>query len=381
MPLGWTVTAVELDEVRAALRGSGIRDADAGLGADGRVTLTGQYRDRAEVELAFSVARSIVGVRRLAPTTPERIKERLPGAAQSLADAIRRIPKESGPALPLDGGRARPPSKYAVIVGINSFTKASALVYAEKDAQDYHAFLTDPRGAGVPSANARLLVGRDATARAIRAALQEISSRAGPGDRVYAMFSTHGTGNAYGRFDLIATDTQFARGPNGSVHTERETVVGDEALIDFVSSLTRRGASVYLVLDTCYSGKAFAAIPGFLPVRSRDLFVAEEQYATGLSAKVMRDYVGSATPSSPVVMISASGENERSWDVSALRNGVFTHYFLLELKDKRDVRRAFDASSSTVAREAPRLVFEAKGERITQTPQIYAQPSGAPAPL
>ena len=171
-PPGWAVMPLELDEIRAALRGAGLRDADAQIGVDGRVTLTGQYRDRAEVELAFSMARSIVGVRRLAPTTPERIRERLPGAGQSLADAIRRIPKQGGPAQPPDVGRAHQTSKHALIVGINSFTRASSLRQAEKDAHDYHAFLIDPRGAGVPRANVRLLTGRDATAQAIKDAMR-----------------------------------------------------------------------------------------------------------------------------------------------------------------------------------------------------------------
>jgi hypothetical protein len=351
--------------------------ADVELAADGRLTLTGEYKDRNEVEIAFAIARSVVGVRRLAPTTPERIRDRLPGVQQAFEDALRRIPPQGPrPSEPTPQPR---PSKHALVVGINSFTKAAPLLHAEKDARDYYALLVDPKGAGVPTDSATLLVGREATAKAIKKAMEKISDRAGPGDRVYAMFSTHGTPNALGRFDLIATDSEFSKGPQGAVYTNRETVVTDEDLIGFVSALSQRGAIVYLVLDACYSGKAFASVPGFLPVRSRDLFVEEERYATGLSVKSMKDYAGHRV--APVVMISASGENERSWDSDELRNGVFTYYFLRELKDRRDVRRAFDATFPIVTREAPRLVKEADGRHITQTPQMYVQPADAAAPL
>jgi hypothetical protein len=351
--------------------------ADVELATDGRLTLTGNYKDRNEVEIAFAIARSVVGVRRLAPTTPERIRERLSGAQQAFQDAIGRIP--AGRPAPSTPKRQPEPAKHALVVGINSFTKAAPLLHAEKDARDYYALLVDPKGGAVPPDNITLLVGREATAKGIKNGLEKISDRAGPGDRVYAMFSTHGTPNALGRFDLIATDSEFSQGPQGAVYTNRETVVTDEDLIGFVSSLSQRGAIVYLVLDACYSGKAFASVPGFLPVRSRDLFVEEERYATGMSVKSMKDYAGNRA--TPVVMISASGENERSWDSDELRNGVFTHYFLRELKDRRDVRRAFDASFPIVTREAPRLVLQAAGRRITQTPQMYVQPADAEGPL
>jgi len=374
------LTPSDLDEIRRNFRAAGLASADVRFAADGRVTLGGQYENRDEVERAFAVARGLIGVKRLAPTTPEVIRHRLDGAGPALEKWLQL--KRSTPAA-VDIGPAqteRKPARYAIVVGINSFTRAAPLDFAEKDARDYYAFLTDSRGGGVSPSNATILTGRAATAKAIRGAMDDVSRRVGPGDRAIVAFSTHGTPNAFGRFDLIAYDSEFSRTTQGAPYTNRETVVTDEALMEFVSTVSGKGASVYLVLDTCYSGKAFASVPGFLPVRSRDLFVEEESYASGMSGAALKDYVPSQGKA-PVVMISASGESERSWDSRQLQNGIFTHYFLRELKSRRDFRDAFDSAFPVVSTEARRIVYEVRREEITQTPQILTQPPEARGPL
>ena len=67
------------------------------------------------------------------------------------------------------------------------------------------------------------------------------------------------------------------------------------------------------------------------------------------------------------VLISASDAQERSWESDALRNSIFTRYFIDGLRNNGgSIREAFDYAGARV----PQQVKREKGADWTQTPQL-----------
>lgn len=91
------VSQAEIAEIRQAFQGIGLREADVVRSQDGRVTLTGEYENRDAVGTAFAVARAVVGLRRVAPTTPSNIKYRLKGFDTAFASTVGKMMQRSAP--------------------------------------------------------------------------------------------------------------------------------------------------------------------------------------------------------------------------------------------------------------------------------------------
>ena len=85
------VTAAEIAEIRQAYRSIGLREADVARADDGRVALTGEYENRDAVEMAFAAARAVVGLRRVAPTSPSNVKYRLKGFEGAMASTVAKM--------------------------------------------------------------------------------------------------------------------------------------------------------------------------------------------------------------------------------------------------------------------------------------------------
>ena len=126
------VTQAEIGEIRQAFQGMGLREADVVRGQDGRITLVGEYENRDAVETAFAAARAVVGLRRVAPTTPGNIKYRLKGFDTAFASTVgkmmQRSPAKAEPAAAPVAPPPRPaPSfqrgarTYGLVMGIGKF--------------------------------------------------------------------------------------------------------------------------------------------------------------------------------------------------------------------------------------------------------------------
>ena len=68
------VGEAHLQEVNHLFRASGVSEGYVTRDRQGRVELQGTYRDEQEVDKAFSLAQTVVGVRWVSPVTPQRIK-------------------------------------------------------------------------------------------------------------------------------------------------------------------------------------------------------------------------------------------------------------------------------------------------------------------
>jgi len=92
---------------------------------------------------------------------------------------------------------------FALVVGIDHYPRFRSLKGARKDAEDFHAWLIDPDGGGVPAANVELVLSKEDPVRPIHDdiddALEKIlffKARGGGGNkRLYLYFSGHGLGH------------------------------------------------------------------------------------------------------------------------------------------------------------------------------------------
>lgn len=385
------VTDDELKTIHQAFRDSGLPFADAIRAEDGRVALTGEYENRDEVETAFAAVRAVVGLRRVAPTTPANIKYRLKGFDNAFAAVVgkmmqQKLPNAQGQpprqTRPQPATRREPKTMGLLVgAGTHKFLPASSrLEGAEKDATDLYDFLTSPEGGRLPAESIRLFKQEAANSVAIKEAMQEIIEQAQAGDTVILFAAAHGLPNAMNKFDIVLYDTEFPRRKVGAkgqsvefVITNRATALTDDDIQNFVAQLTLRDVRSVLILDTCYSGKTFVAIPGYLPSRTRSLTQQkkEVEYTTSLSQEAVADLAAKAKDlkTSRIVIVSAS-ENEESIEAPSLGGGAFTQTYIASLGKIHDFADAFDQTKPSVIRFA-RTVGR------SQTPRMLVVPESA----
>lgn len=376
----------ELRAIREGLAAAGLAEARIGQGADGRVTLAGSYRNRAEVLTAFSIAQQVVGVRWVAPTTPENIRYPFDNALSKMCQALGTCGGATPPAAPaappppprpITGGGQR----WGLVVGVGEFGNLSRdqwLQYTVRDAQLMYDYLVDPRGAAFPRSNVTLLTNAQATRDAIERAMDRIAGAAGPADTVVLYMSSHGTPpNDRGTMQLITYDTVLSPRQQAFL-----TSLPDDKVADFAKRLgpTR----LVVILDTCYSGAAFDKVPGFLATGSKNLRLEEERSTVvGLSGKSLHAMATGSKDlrfedekppppppnQGPRVLMSAAGANEKAWESQRLEQSFFTHHLVQALRRDADIERAYLAAKPSVTAEVMRE------KRHVQTPQAVFMPT------
>lgn len=369
--IAWAVGLVaapnvdDIVKIRSRFAIEGMQQASVEPDADGRLRLTGQYKDRVQVQLAFNLAQQVVGVRWVAPTTPENV--RYPGTEgmkAGILDALRR-------SRPTKAESAIPGEVHALIVGVGHYQmkQISAIANAANDAKMFYNYLSSRN---VKRENMTLLLEEDATKARVDAALAAMKRRVRPNDTAVLYFSTHGNKpNDLGNMAVVLYDSQVDARRRW---LDPATALQDDEIKGFIEAVSP--ARVMVVLDVCYSGAAFAKVPGFLAATSKDLFVEEETYATGMDNRNLT-YVAGQRPEQEKLLVAASGPGERSWDSRELKQGYFTYYFVQELKRKNEVQAAFDSAKPMVQSVVQREVSAQQSAPVTQTPQATFIPDAA----
>jgi hypothetical protein len=374
------VTDLYLSQINDSFIRNNIAKGFVTLDPYGRIILKGEYADEREVDAAFSLAQTAVGIKWVSPVTPENIKvkewERRLGSLFSRAAVLQATVPDGAP------GATR--NKYALVVGVGQFKNGiTPLQYAVRDAGSFYNFLVDPKKAAFSRNNIYFLVDQNATRENIGRYLTGIKNVAGPDDLVVIYMSSHGTPpDKFGGVHIVTYDTEVK--PREKVW---HTAVTENMLKDFVENL--RAKRLIMILDTCYSNGAYRAVPGFLPVGGKSLGVAEEDEGYGVSKEYgkrlfgAKDIVLDDQPKPKVqsaksvdahdgygkVLISASSAGEKSWESDTLRNSYFTYYFLDGLgRHQGSVKDAFTYAKPIVGQK----VKEEKGSDISQTPQAMS---------
>ncbi len=374
------ITQAHVRQIEEAFRREGIVGGSVAVDRAGRIELNGAYEDERQVDRAFSVAQTLVGVRWVSPVTPEHIKvKQWEECLSRIFSGERCGPLPSAPPAdlaPADSAPGQVGNKYALVVGTGRFVNSiQPLRYANKDAYDLYTYLIDPGGGRFKRENVVLLRDEYATRANIVRALDEIKRRATENDLVLLFFSSHGTPpDKYGGVHVVTYDSEVK--PRERIW---QTAVTDEILRDFVQGV--RAKRLIVVMDACYSNGAYAGVAGFLPPGGKSLETdAQEGYGRSsrymaqrlLGAKdlVLEDAPAAAPPRSDgwgKVLISASNAGERSWESDQLRNSVFTRYFIEGLRRYQgSLREAFEYAKPLVYQQVKRE----KGADIEQNPQL-----------
>lgn len=368
------ITDDHINTIKNLFKKEGIKNGYVILDKYGRIELKGEYYDEKEVDKAFSIAQSVVGVKWVSPVTPENIKvkewEKRLGSIFSRANVLKPPIKGDEPPGPIK-------NRYALVVGVGQFKYGiNKLQYAVKDASSFYQFLTDPLRGNFPTKNVIFLTNEKATRDNIAKALNKIRNKAEEDDLVVIYISSHGTPpDKFGGVHIVTYDTEVK--PRENVW---HTALTDSMLRDFVENL--RAKRMVMILDTCYSNGAYKNVPGFLPTGGKSLGVEDEEgYGISkehgrrlLGAKdiVLEDELKKANTQSKgwgKVLISSSGSGEKSWESSILGSSIFTYYFIEGLnRYNGSIKEAFFYSKPLVYQK----VKEEKGSDIEQKPQVIA---------
>lgn len=353
---------------------NGLNDASVSFDRSGRVELKGSYKDMKDVNLAFSLAQTVVGVKWVSPVVPENIKvkewEKKLSSLFPTKDKIQ-------PSGSID---SKPPGpierKYALVIGLGKFKEReiTPLEYAEEDAKDFYNYLINPKGGNFRKENVSLLINEKATRDNIVNALDTVRNKAKENDLVILYFSTHGTPpGPFGGVHMVTFDSVVK--PRQAIW---ETSITDEMLRDFINGIkTKR---LIVVMDACYSNGAYKQVEGFLPPGGKSLGVEDEEGFGNSRSFMAKRLLGSKdivlddedTPTSGSkggwgkVLFSASDAGEKSWESDVLKHSFFTYYFLEGTKKYGDIKQAFEYAK-------PKVTTSVRKEKdAEQHPQVVA---------
>jgi hypothetical protein len=373
------VTDVYINEINNQFQRNSIRTGFVGLDQYGRVQLKGEYGDEQEVDRAFSIAQTVVGVKWVSPVTPENIKvkewEKKLGGLFSRAGVLKPSVRGDAPIGPIR-------NRYALVVGVGQFKNGiNPLQFSVKDARSFYDFLLGR--AGFPSNSVYFMADQTATRDNVVRYLSAIRNSAQEDDLVVVYMSSHGTPpDKFGGVYIVTYDTEVS--PRERVW---QTAVAETVLKDFVENLKAR--RLVMILDTCYSNGAYRQIPGFLPPGGKSLGIGNEDEGYGVSRETgkrlfgAKDIVFEDAPKPKKeasaksldqdgygkVLISASSAGEKSWESDTLKQSVFTYYFVDGLnRTQGSVKGAFDYAKPLTSSR----VRQEKGAEISQIPQAMA---------
>jgi hypothetical protein len=198
-------------------------------------------------------------------------------------------------------------SAYALIVGIDDYAdpRITDLRYAEADAKAVEATLTDPDHGVVPAANIRLLLGAEATARAIARAFEEhlVKQAQNPQDMVYFYFAGHG-----------------GEGPHITRGAAYYLIPQDAEVDNLLSTALEKGRLQYLW--------------GAVPAR-RKIFITDACHSGGLQNMKVLSADGLEAVEGYITLAAAQAD-QQSWELPELGHGLFTHALTQGLKGAAD---------------------------------------------
>ena len=235
-----------ITQIKQEFKSNGLLSADVALDNTGRVKLVGEYVDEDEVDKAFLVSQSIVGIKSTSPIYPEKIlKKRW---ESGISNAL----------LKMNPRLADNPQKRALIIGINNFKdKRISSISGEDDAR---------RVREEASKNGYLitaLLGEQATKKNIKNALSNLIGEIRPNDTLMIYISSHGLGAISNggdsrKMSIVAYDSDTSG--NNPVKFY-QTSVPDTDVVALTHRPTANGAKTYAIIDTCYSGDMLSGFP------------------------------------------------------------------------------------------------------------------------
>lgn len=381
-----------LGRIKLKFREYGLVNARIARDNVGRVQLKGSYKNEDEVDRAFIIVQSIVGIKSTSPFYPEDIKETRwgIGAGNALAEHAKANRTVSAK-----------PQKRALIIGINKFLNfgPKANIYGEDDAK------VAKKAAEKAGYIVTGLLGERATKSAIEAALRKIEGDLGPDDSLFIYISSHGNPPVQSKrsiddrkMSIVAWDTspnKNGKKPNDETDYDinvQETSVSDTLVQRFKDMPTR---NTHILIDTCYSGdilgtmlndeskeyilktnegqpeRASIAIPSWKPLyvskgiqyNSESKSTSSTKYQNKSERKDVR-----YNDATRYTIITATSADQKSWGPSdgnflspvapnaTLKGSYFTQFFFEYLrKFNGDVEQSFKAAQDATEIAASKI--------------------------
>ncbi|MEX5745092.1 caspase family protein [Massilia sp. X63] len=249
---GYAIPQPLLQSIEAKFRQHGLAGARITRDLVGRVQLAGTYRNEDEVDTAFVIVQSIVGLKSTSPFYPTEIRERRAerearaGLSAALSSAVNNAP----------------PRRIALVIGINEFRDPKISPVPGED--DAIVAARAAKGAGYVVTS---LLGKAATKVAIESTLHRIEEDLRPQDSLFVYISSHGAaplptsrGGDQRRMSIVAWDTSASHGVDGTdgqVQLQKTSV--SDALVQRLAMRPTRNTRI--LIDTCYSGDMLRGFP------------------------------------------------------------------------------------------------------------------------
>jgi Caspase domain len=239
-----------------------------GYDQSGRIKLKGTYQNEDQIDLAFMVAITVVGVNSLdiSPVTPRDLQE------------IKMVSSNS-----YESQSNEASNKYALLVGVSKFKQQfNPIITAVRDVESIKQIL---KKNGFKEENIRLLTDEQATKSGILNAMREFEDKVTANDVIVVYISTHGTlPDTFGKMGIIPYDLampfslkntedmqsfagKIAKDESGDAEIIKiakdriqalKTAVSFDNLLDFFTGI--KTDRFVAILDTCYSGAALNAL-------------------------------------------------------------------------------------------------------------------------
>jgi hypothetical protein len=343
-----------VDQIKVELNKYGLPNVQIVRDNVGRIRLTGSYQNEDEVDRAFIIVQSIVGIKSTSPFYPENIREK-----RWEINARHAMEQHSK----VNISKLAQPVKRAFIIGINTFIDGRLTPILGED--DARRVKQEAEKAGYTTTT---LLGAEATKSNIEAAVTRMKKEIGPNDSLLIYVSSHGLlpvpspqGGDARKMSIAAYDTGdlaiagMGRDYRLKVH---ETSISDTKIQELAQIPTRQ---TRVIMDTCYSGEILKGIPdasshyileanGGLPERagislaawtgpqyaSKSIIYDDTTEATTVS-KIKNNENSQISARSPGItnrytIITATSDGEKSWGPDPKRGGTFSMTSGKELK-------------------------------------------------
>lgn len=257
---------------------------------------------------------------------------------------------------------------HGVFVGINDYIAfedepGGDLQGAESDAQLMRDVLVELWG--LPEANTRTLLSREATKDAIQASITDfLAEEAGPNDVSIFFFAGHGAQ----AFDLDGDEPDGldeTLAPSDVLRASTERDIRDDELRAWLSAIPGR---VVVILDSCHSG---TATRGAGPMRARilDREIPSEGGREPERVRQRYDPESMADGSTTVIEVAAAGPNQSAMegeffdaDGGREQRGAFTYHLVRALREA--------SGSATYEDVVNRVIANLKADLLIQDPQL-----------
>ena len=255
---GYNVPESLVARIRTELGKNGLPNAQVARDNVGRIRLSGSYRNEDEVDEAFVIVQSIVGLKSTSPLYPENIQEK-----RWEIEAKKALDRHAN-AMKLASAQ---PVKRALIIGINNFLDKDSLtaIMGEDDARLVNS------AAEKGGYRTTTLLGQQATKQNIEAALDRFKRELRPNDSLLIYISSHGNkptpapqGGDARKMSIAAFDSSARPGEYNGQKIDsgplmfHKTSVSDTKVQELAKMPTRQ---TRVIIDTCYSGEILKDIP------------------------------------------------------------------------------------------------------------------------